>query len=49
MGKVKGIKSVDCNVDKQQALVTLDKSGKASLNDVLTAIKKDTPYKPSAL
>jgi copper chaperone CopZ len=49
LGKVKGIKSVEVDVSKTQAMVSFHKEGKASLNDVLTAIKKETTFKPSAL
>jgi copper chaperone CopZ len=49
LGKVKGVKSVNIDVSKKQAAVTLTKDGKASLQEVLTAIKKDTTFRPSAV
>ncbi len=46
--KVKGVKDAEVNFDKKQASVTLDKSGKALLSEMLTNLKK-AGYKPSAM
>jgi copper chaperone CopZ len=48
LAKVKGVKGAEVDFDKKQASVTLDKSGKASLSEMLTNLKKKG-YKPSAM
>lgn len=46
--RVKGVKGAEVDFDKKQARVTLDKSGKASLSEMLTNLKK-AGYQPSAM
>ncbi|MCS6859473.1 MAG: heavy-metal-associated domain-containing protein [Abditibacteriales bacterium] len=48
LAKVKGVKSTEVDFGKKQASVTLEKSSKASLSEMMTSLKK-AGYKPSAM